>query len=87
MRTTVTLDPDVEGLLRQVMRTRGISFKAALNQAIRDGLARGPARKAHPYRLKTVSMGYRPEIPLDRALSLAASLEDEELLRKLSLRK
>jgi hypothetical protein len=32
-------------------------------------------------------MGFRPELPLDRALSLAAALEDEELIRKLSLRK
>ena len=35
MRTTVTLDPDVERLVRDVMRERGLSFKQALNEALR----------------------------------------------------
>jgi len=29
MRTTVTLDPDVERLIRNAMKERGISFKEA----------------------------------------------------------
>jgi hypothetical protein len=87
MRTTVTLDPDVEALLRKVMRERGISFKAALNQAIRDGLAKAPLLRPRAYRQKTRRMGYRPDLPLDKALSLAASIEDEEIARKLSVRK
>lgn len=87
MRTTVTLEADVEALIRRVMKRRGLSFKAALNQAIRDGLANPQPRESRPYVLKTFRMGYRPEAALDRALSLAAALEDEELIRKLSLRK
>ena len=87
MRTTVTLDPDVEALLRQTMRKRHLSFKVALNLAIRQGLS-GPAHKVQkPFVMKTYRMGYRPEVALDKALSLAASLEDEEIARKLSLRK
>jgi hypothetical protein len=39
MRTTVTLDADTEELLRRRMRERGVSFKVALNEAIRAGLA------------------------------------------------
>jgi len=85
-RTTVTLDADVEALLRKAMRERGISFKQALNEAVRNGLARGAPRKRR-YRLKTYRMGFRPELGLDKALALAAALEDEELARKLSLRK
>ncbi len=87
MRTTLTLDPDVVALLKRAMRDKGISFKAALNEAIRSGLARPPSRGGRPYRLKTYRMGYRPELGLDKALSLAASLEDEEIARRLSLRK
>jgi hypothetical protein len=87
MRTTVTLDHEVEVLLRKVMRERGISFKVALNQAIRDGLLKPATKTSRPYRLKTYRMGYRPEVLLDRALSLAAALEDEEIARKLSVRK
>ncbi|PYT08372.1 MAG: antitoxin [Acidobacteria bacterium] len=87
MRTTVTLDPDVEVLLRKLMRQRGLSFKAALNQAVRQGLVKAPAREPRRYRLKTFRMGYRPEIGIDKALSLASALEDEEITRKLSVRK
>lgn len=83
----MTLDADVLALLRKLMRDRGLSFKAALNQAIRDGLAEPRARASRPYRLKTYRMGYRPELALDKALSLAAALEDEEIARKLSVRK
>ena len=39
MRTTVTIEHDVELLLRQAMRQRRQSFKATLNQALRQGLA------------------------------------------------
>ncbi len=87
MRTTVTLDPDVEAILRKVMRERGISFKDALNGAIRAGLVPGTGRAPKKYRLKTYRMGFRPEISLDKALHLAAAMEDEEIARKLSIRK
>lgn len=36
-RTTVTLDPDTEQIIRVRMRRLGVSFKRALNDAIRDG--------------------------------------------------
>lgn len=87
MRTTVTLDPDVEALLKRRMRKKGVSFKVALNQAIRDGLSRPAPQQARPLDWKTYSMGVNPDVPLDRALSLAAALEDEEIIRKMSLRK
>lgn len=87
MRTTVTLDPDVEALLRQRMLEHGQSFKEALNNAIRAALTPGRRQSGGRYRLKTHAMGFRPEVALDKALSLAAALEDEEIVRKLSLRK
>jgi hypothetical protein len=37
MRTTVTLDPDVEELVRRRMRERGVSFTKAINDLVRDG--------------------------------------------------
>ncbi len=40
-----------------------------------------------PYRLPTYRMGLRPGIDLDRALQLDAALEDQEIVRKLELRK
>lgn len=37
MRTTVTLDPDVETVLRQAVRRSGAPFKQVLNDAVREG--------------------------------------------------
>jgi hypothetical protein len=85
MRTTVTLDPDVEALVRKVMRERGISFKEALNQAVRSGLT-SQAPPA-PFRTPTFRMGFEPTVPIDKALRLAAELEDDELIRKLASHK
>ena len=87
MRTTVTLEPDVEAALRRLMRERGVSFKRALNDAVRRGIpgAGRPARR--PYRQKTYSLGFRPEFRWDKALALAEAMEDEELVRRLELRK
>jgi len=38
VRTTVTLAPDVDRLIRNAMRERGLSFKEVLNKAVREGL-------------------------------------------------
>jgi hypothetical protein len=86
MRTTVTLDPDVEAKLKATMRERGVSFKAALNDAVRSGLDRG-SREPKLYRMPTDPMGLQPGINLDKALRLAGELEDEEIIRKLELGK
>lgn len=79
MRTTVTLDPDAEQLLRRRMRERGVSFKVALNDAIREALGGGPSGS---FRTPTRDLGI-PTVNLDRALALAGDLEDEERLRKM----
>ncbi len=86
MRTTVTLDPDVEAKLRVVMRERGVSFKAAINDAVRSGLT-GPPSAVRRYRMQTAPLGARPGVDLDKALRLAGQLEDEEILRKRDLGK
>ena len=87
MRTTVTLDPDVAEQLKALARRRNLSFKAALNSAVRAGLAveRGGGRR--PYQAPARPMGLRPGIDLTHALRLADALEDEEIVRKLALRK
>ena len=84
MRTTVTLDPDVEAGLRSRMRERGTSFKVALNEAVRAGLQAGP-RSSGPFKVASSPMGAR--INIDKALTIAGELEDAEILRKLELGK
>lgn len=85
MRTTVTLDPDVVAQVKTYMREKGISFKEAVNNAIRSGLS-GGRRNSKPFRQKTYNMGI-PAVPLRKAMQLAADLEDEEILRDLTIRK
>jgi len=80
MRTTVTLDPDVEALVKRAMRERGMSFKQAVNEAIRAGMT-GPGRGIQPT-FPTHDMG-EPLVDVTKALRLAGELEDDELGRKL----
>ena len=84
MRTTITLEPDVEALLAKAMRERGVSFKDAVNEAIRSGLRPTSARRRH--RTPTFEMG-TPRVDITKALGLAAALEDDEIARKLALGK
>jgi hypothetical protein len=79
MRTTVTLDDDVAQLVRRRMVERQVSFKEALNGAIRDGAAGRPGPRR--FTTRTANLGV-PAVNLDRALQLSADLEDEELVRR-----
>ncbi|HWM15831.1 MAG TPA: antitoxin, partial [Microbacterium sp.] len=76
MRTTITLIPEADALVRRVMRERGLSFKDAVNAAIIGGLARGSST---PFETPVRHLG-RARIPLDKALTAAAELEEEALL-------
>lgn len=83
MRTTLTLDPDVEALVRKLMRERGLSFKEAVNSALRAALS--PTQKGRRrFHTPEFSMG-EPAVPLDHALRVAAELEDSELRRRLAV--
>jgi hypothetical protein len=80
MRTTLTLDDDLAARLRDSAHERGISFKSAVNEAIRSGLER--SRRPRPYRMRSRSMG-APAVDLTKATQLAAQMEDDELARRL----
>lgn len=82
MRTTVTLDDDLFTKLKDDAHERGISFKAAINEAVRDGL-RGPAPDPEPFRVRAWSMGTWPGVNMDKALQVAFVEEDEEKLRRM----
>jgi hypothetical protein len=78
MRTTVTLDPDVEVSLRNEVHRRGEPFKQVLNDAIRTGL-RAMRRHHEVFEAITFDMG-QPRVDLTKAAVLAAEREDEEIL-------
>jgi hypothetical protein len=81
MRTTVTLDPDVEALVKKRMQERDLTFKQALNEAIRAGLA---PKKRKPFRTPTFDLGLAPNVDWDKASHIVGELEDREILRKMA---
>ena len=89
MRTTLTIDDEIVKQLKSVAYHSGKSFKDTVNETLRVGLnARESKPQAKPYKLTPAALGgVMPGIDLDKALQLAAALEDEEITRKLLLRK
>jgi hypothetical protein len=88
MRTTLVIDDYLMRELKEKAHRTGKPLKALVNEALRRGLSEldAPSQKK-PYRGRTYSMGYPPRLNLDKALEIAAALEDEEVVRKLTLRK
>ena len=83
MRTTLTIDDDLAGLLKQRAREQGIPFKEVVNRTIRAGLGEGQKayRGAVP-RPKPHSFGFRPGVDLDKLGQLADELEAESFADK-----
>lgn len=75
----MTLDPDVEEIVRSRMRARHVSFKQALNDLIREG-----ADGAEDYSFTTPSRPMGLKIDVTKANHIAAKLEDEETSRKMA---
>ena len=76
----------MQALIRTAMKERGISFKEALNSAVRAGLTHGKLKR-RDFVQKSYPLGSDQNFRWDKALEAAAALEDEELGRKFSLRK
>lgn len=86
MRTTLNIDDTLLSRLQAIAREEGISLTAAANRALELGLARlSPAARV-AYDPPTFNMG-QASFNLDKALQFAADLEDEEIVRKLQMRK
>lgn len=88
MRTTVRLDPQLMDELKLRAEREQTSVTRLLNRALRAGLDALDARKSvrRQHRERPASMGM-PRVPLDKALALAATLEDEESVRELLARR
>ncbi len=78
MRTTLTLDPDVERLLKQAMHGEKQGLKETLNAALRRGLAHhAPPRPAKAFVVAAKPMGLRAGLDPARLHDLADELELE----------
>lgn len=60
MRTTVTLDDDVAAAVRELRRSRSLGLSEAVNELIRNGLGRRPARKH--FKQRTYPIGIRIDV-------------------------
>ncbi len=88
VRTTLRIDDELLQKLKQEAARERISMTRLVNRALRSGLraSRQPTDRRHRFRETTFDLG-APRLGLDKALAVAARLEDEETLRKQALRK
>ena len=80
MRTTLTLDSDVAALLRRLHASCGGSFKALVNEALRQGLRRmsePPPDRLTRYRTPAVDLGSCLHASLDDVSEVLAVAEGE----------
>ena len=64
-RTTVTLDDDLLFRIKEISRTRGVSFSEALNELLRTALNEKPLRSVELFKIEPLDMGYRPGLNYD----------------------
>jgi len=88
MRSTFRIDDDLLEELREQAHREKVSLTRLLNRVLRSGLQAKPglAPQHRRYREETHAMD-APRADLRKALALAAALEDEEIVRKMTLRK
>lgn len=78
MRTTLTIDPDVERLLQREMRRTDRSMKAVVNDALRVGLgAQGKTVRLPPFKVEPHAFHFKPGVDVDRLNQLVDELEVE----------
>lgn len=83
MRTTVTLEKDVERILRDAMHRSRKSFKQTLNAAVRAGLGGKPVTaRATQFIIKARPLGLRSGIDPASFNKLADDLEIDAFLDK-----
>jgi hypothetical protein len=84
MRTTLSLEPDVERLVKDAMHAQDASMKDVVNRALRQALRGGAPVPVKKFVQRTVDCGpllMSSEINFNR---LADELEDQEIIAKLA---
>ena len=80
MRTTLTLDDDLGGILQRKSREQGVPFKEVVNRVLRLGLSHETtenttvAVKTRPH-----GFGFKPGVDLDRLNQIVDDLEAVEI--------
>ena len=82
MRTTLTIDDDLAGILHRRARKLGRPFKEVVNSTLRKGLSEDRKTAAHSVVVRPHDFGNSPGIDLDRMNQLVDELEVEDFQRK-----
>ena len=84
MRTTLTIDDDLAGILQKRAGQQGHSFKEVVNDTLRAGLAGSGnvVLKRKPFKVIARPLGLRPGYDPDKLNQLVDELEVEDHLRK-----
>jgi plasmid stability protein len=76
VRTTLTLDDDVAAKLRARARRTGQSFRAVVNDVLRQGLnAKRASVPERPFTVKARDLGLRPGFSYDNIAELLEQIE------------
>ena len=75
MRTTITLDADTEAPVRREMARTHMSFKRAVNEAIRRGLSGGRSTSRQTVKVLPFESEYLPGVDRLRLQQVADELE------------
>jgi hypothetical protein len=83
MRTTLTIDDDLAGILRRQARDLDKPFKEMVNTALRKGLAGSSAEKTRQVTVQPHDFGEaRPGLDMNRLNQLVDELAVEDYLEK-----
>jgi hypothetical protein len=79
MRTTLTLDPDLERRLKDIAHRTRRPFREVVNETLRAGLAERARQSTGgtPFRVHAYHCGFRPGVDLMRLNQLSDDLEAE----------
>jgi len=80
MRSTLTIDADVEQLLQREMQRTNSSMKAVVNDALRIGLGmRGKPPRPSRFKVEPHAFAFKPGIDTDRLNQLVDEVEADEI--------
>jgi|APSaa5957512622_1039677.scaffolds.fasta_scaffold95878_2 hypothetical protein len=87
MRTTLTVNDNIMQKLKEKAHKTGMPLKQVVNTALEIGLRNFNSQQSKKYKLKTFSLGAPLIADIDKALKIATKMEDDEIIRKLEVRK
>ena len=80
MRTTLTLDDDVAGFLREQARLQSRPFKQIVNDTLRRGMSPAVREERPVYQLEPRRGGFRPGVDPLKLNQLNDELETQEFV-------